>query len=124
MQFYRFIKRFIDAQTYFARVCVASPQTGLAKVAEKVMGKAICKIEQMSNWERRPLRQSQKHYAAMDAYILVEIINRLSVQGQEEGHPIQNFIFTLDKRQYNPTNQDDDDGNYYDDDDEPHVIIP
>ena len=56
MQFYRFIKNFVDAQTYFARVHLAPPQTGLAKVAEKVMGKAICKREQMSNWERRPLR--------------------------------------------------------------------
>lgn len=38
MQFYRYIKRFVDAQTYFARIYLAGPQTGLAKVIEKVFG--------------------------------------------------------------------------------------
>lgn len=27
----------------------------------------------MSNWEKRPLRQSQIHYGAMDAYVLNQI---------------------------------------------------
>lgn len=85
MQFYRFIKQFIDAQSYFARVYLAGPETGLAKVTEKVIGKAICKREQMSNWETRPLRLSQQHYAAMDAFILVQIIQKLGEKGQESG---------------------------------------
>lgn len=118
MQFYRYIKRFIDAQTYYARVFLAPPQSGLAKVAEKVLGKSICKREQMSNWERRPLRKSQMHYAAMDAYVLVKIIQKLSERGADEGHPIQTYIFALDKRNYAPTLNEDDDGAYYDDDEE------
>ena len=58
MKFYRIIQNFIDAQTYFARVYTAASQVGLTKVMKEVMGKPICKAEQMSNWERRPLRQS------------------------------------------------------------------
>lgn len=56
IKFFRYIKKFIDAQIYFSKVHAAGPQVGLAKVAEKVFGMAICKKEQMSNWERRPLR--------------------------------------------------------------------
>lgn len=28
----------------------------------------------MSNWENRPLRYSQEHYASMDAWVLIDII--------------------------------------------------
>ena len=30
----------------------------------------------MSNWENRPLRYSQEHYGAMDAWILVDLVPR------------------------------------------------
>ena len=56
MNFYKYIHNFIDAQTYYSRVCVAGQQTGLAKVAKEVLNSEICKGEQMSNWEKRPLR--------------------------------------------------------------------
>jgi len=34
-------------------------------------------MEQISNWNRRPLRKSQLHYAAMDACILIKIYDRM-----------------------------------------------
>jgi ribonuclease D len=108
MNFYRFIKRFIDAQTYYARVFGAPQQTGLAKVADKVLGSPICKREQMSNWERRPLRKSQQHYAALDAYVLVQIMQALVKKGKEDGHPVEKYINTLDKRLYKPAAEKED----------------
>ena len=54
----------------------------------------------MSNWERRPLRLTQQHYAALDAYILVRMITKLAEKGQEVGKPIQQHIKVLDKKDY------------------------
>ena len=42
-----------------------------------LMEKKLCKSEQMSNWEARPLRFSQEHYAAMDAWILVQMMDKM-----------------------------------------------
>jgi hypothetical protein len=33
---------------------------------------------------------------------LVKLVPKLEEKGKEDGHPLQNFIITLDKRQYNP----------------------
>lgn len=107
MSFYRYISNFVDAQTYFSKVHESGPQTGLAKVSEKVFGTPICKREQMSNWEKRPLRLSQQHYAALDAYILVRLIHKLNEDGIAVGQPLVNHIVTLDKRTYKAKNADD-----------------
>ena len=39
----------------------------------------------MSNWERRPLRKSQAHYAALDAYVLIDIVEALMAKAQQDG---------------------------------------
>ena len=85
LKFIKYIKNFIDAQTYYSKVYLIEQQTGLSKVALNVLGKSICKVEQMSNWERRPLRKSQAHYAALDAYVLIDIIENLRKKAQDEG---------------------------------------
>jgi ribonuclease D len=42
-----------------------------------VLGKEICKAQTLTNWKRRPLRKAQLHYAAMDAFVVIKIYERL-----------------------------------------------
>ena len=49
----------------------------LAVVCINILCKKLCKYEQTSNWDIRPLRQTQRHYAALDAYILPVIIRKI-----------------------------------------------
>ena len=61
----------------------------MAKVVETILGKPLCKGEQMSNWELRPLRKSQTHYASLDAACLIPILNKLVVKAAEAEHADQ-----------------------------------
>jgi hypothetical protein len=46
---------------------------GLSKLCASCLGRPLCKIWQMSNWGRRPLRDDQIVYAALDAYCLIPL---------------------------------------------------
>ncbi|NXN99961.1 MUT7 Exonuclease, partial [Rhinopomastus cyanomelas] len=53
------------------------PEKGLSLLVQRVLGKPLDKTEQLSNWEKRPLREEQILYAASDAYCLLEVYEKL-----------------------------------------------
>jgi len=50
---------------------------GLKDIVFQVLGKHLSKLEQMSDWEIRPLRQEQLDYAALDSYCLTQIFDEV-----------------------------------------------
>lgn len=46
---------------------------GLSKLTQQLLGKPLDKRECMSNWQNKPLRDSQRRYAALDAFVLIQI---------------------------------------------------
>ena len=85
MSFYKKFTNFIDVQSYYMKIHELDNQIGLAKVATDLMGKEICKGEQMSNWELRPLRKTQLHYGALDAYVLIELLKLTAKAAEKKG---------------------------------------
>jgi len=46
---------------------------GLSSLVKRTLGSPLCKAEQRSCWHRRPLREAQRHYAALDAFVLLQV---------------------------------------------------
>jgi ribonuclease D len=51
---------------------------GLAKMCSDFLGKEMCKYNTRSNWGQSELRQSQVHYAALDAYAVLVVWEKLT----------------------------------------------
>jgi len=51
---------------------------GLSRICDYYLGKPLDKSEQCSMWQERPLSQSQRVYAALDAWACVAIYEKLS----------------------------------------------
>jgi hypothetical protein len=101
MKFIENIPRFVDAQDFYKAVYPDFKDKGgssLASVCERVMGQKLCKKEQMSNWENRPLRYSQEHYGAMDAWILGEIIVKLTAKGKGMKVFLDKFVHPIGEK--------------------------
>ena len=53
-----------------------------------MLKKDLCKAQQVSNWELRPLHRAQLHYAALDAYCLVLLADKLEQKAVKRGKGI------------------------------------
>ena len=49
----------------------------LKTVTEKILGKSMCKYEQCSDWNIRPLSKCKIHYAALDALICIRLYKKI-----------------------------------------------
>lgn len=56
----------------------------MKSISKDILGKEICKKYTMTNWDRRPLHLCQIHYAAMDAYIILKIWDKLKPMVEEK----------------------------------------
>ena len=54
-----------------------SPLRGLSGICKSVLGKPLSKAEQIGDWSKRPLRNAQLVYAALDAWVCIEIYRTL-----------------------------------------------
>jgi ribonuclease D len=66
---------FLDLQKYVEAFKIESKS--LKKLVAIVLGYKISKSQQMSNWESDELRDPQLRYAATDAWVCLEIYNKL-----------------------------------------------
>jgi hypothetical protein len=106
--FFKFMK--LNCQLFdsnLENVDSSNKEKGLSELVRLCFGKPLNKAEQISNWERRPLRKSQIYYAgkfcyivmffevkiicfslifsALDAYCLVEIFYHLKNKIEQAG---------------------------------------
>lgn len=100
MTFLKNIANFLEMQDYYKALFPDFKNTGgfgLAAVCQNSLQLKLCKVEQMSNWEKRPLRHSQEHYAALDAWILTVIIEELLKVPQKGKNKVQlkDFVDTI-----------------------------
>ena len=64
-------------------LCIIYKQKYLKKcqslklVTEELLGQSLCKIEQCSDWNLRPLSQTKLHYASLDALICILLYKKI-----------------------------------------------
>lgn len=92
------IQNYVDLVDCFMALHPTKRSGGLAGISEQLFGKTVCKVEQVSNWARRPLRKAQLHYAALDAHIQIYIWKKFIEKIQDQGITTQQFLKSLKKK--------------------------
>lgn len=72
-------------------------EKSLRKMSAIVLGKRVSKAQRLSNWEASTLTPQQQMYAATDAWVCIEIYNKL--MSVEPLHPIPTYISEQERAQ-------------------------
>lgn len=72
-EFFTYKVKVFDLNKYFQTKYETNFQIGLSRMCKEFIGSPLCKLNQCSNWGKRPLSNSQMHYAALDAFVLLEL---------------------------------------------------
>ncbi|KAM8934347.1 exonuclease mut-7 homolog [Pelodytes ibericus] len=78
-------EREVEVFGCFSEDGYSPPEKGLSQLVKELLGKPLDKTEQISNWENRPLRESQILYAAADAYCLLDVYEYLCLNAKQLG---------------------------------------
>ena len=60
-------------------------KSSLSHMTEFIMKRDLCKFNQTSDWDMRPLRKAQLHYAILDSVILARLYGHISKKAIADG---------------------------------------
>ncbi|KAG1686981.1 hypothetical protein DVH05_005721 [Phytophthora capsici] len=80
------ISPFLELSVVVSKLLGVTVGNSLSNAARMILGSPLDKRMQMSNWDVRPLTATQLTYAALDAYCLVQIMQKL-LRNEEERLP-------------------------------------
>ncbi|KAL3657885.1 hypothetical protein V7S43_017085 [Phytophthora oleae] len=81
------ISPFLELSSVVSKLLGVSVGNSLSNATRTILGSPLDKRMQMSNWDVRPLTAPQLTYAALDAYCLVQITQKLRRNEEEERLP-------------------------------------
>ncbi|KAM3130358.1 hypothetical protein pb186bvf_017561 [Paramecium bursaria] len=71
------MNKVIELQTIYKQYKKDDPKSSLAHLTQQIFNKPLSKLDTISDWSKRPLRQAQLHYAALDAFICIQLYKKL-----------------------------------------------
>lgn len=71
-------KNFIDLQDFVVDFGIEAKS--LKKITAIVLNKRISKSQQVTNWEKLELTEAQQTYAATDAWVCLQVYNKLKIE--------------------------------------------
>jgi len=90
------VKNLVDISKIF-RALYPQAKYSLAAICEYFLQKPMSKYEQISNWENRPLRKSQIHYALLDSVIVLVLLKKLKEDATSKGFKFEQLLEESEK---------------------------